>query len=144
VIALIERHRSRVRPITARAPLIRELFPRHRRAIAISGRFVPAVPTYAGLMAGTSGMPWRLFAISNVVGAVAWASAFGFGSYVLGESAHAIDVWLEVGFSSMLGAIALVGISVHRAMARVEPRSTPLGLDLRALRLGDHTLEQLQ
>ena len=64
------------------------LFMRYGSKIIFAGRFVPLLRSLAGILAGANRMPWRDFVIANVVGALAWASFFGFAAYLLGHEAH--------------------------------------------------------
>ena len=64
------------------------LFMRYGGKIIFAGRFVPLLRSLAGILAGANRMPWRDFIIANVVGALVWASFFGFTAYFLGHQAH--------------------------------------------------------
>lgn len=49
-------------------------------------RWIPGVRVVAALMAGTTRMPWRRFAVANALGAVAWASTVAMTASLLGTS----------------------------------------------------------
>jgi membrane protein DedA with SNARE-associated domain len=60
------------------------LFLRHGGKIVFFGRFVAFLRTYAALLAGANLMRWPHFLLMNALGGVCWASALGFGTYLLG------------------------------------------------------------
>jgi membrane protein DedA with SNARE-associated domain len=64
------------------------LFLRYGSKIIFIGRFVPLLRSLAGILAGANRMPWRQFMLANIVGAVAWASFFGFAAYIFGHQIH--------------------------------------------------------
>lgn len=51
----------------------------------IIARFVPIVRTFAPIVAGAAGMPYRSFVLFNVVGGFAWVTSMILGGYFLGS-----------------------------------------------------------
>lgn len=51
----------------------------------IIARFVPIVRTFAPIVAGAAGMPYRSFVLFNVVGGFAWVTSMILGGYFLGN-----------------------------------------------------------
>jgi len=82
---LLLRYGSYVRITESRIKLGEYLFLRHGRKIIIVARFVPVLRSLAGILAGANRMPWRQFLLANAVGALVWASCFGFAAYLLGR-----------------------------------------------------------
>ncbi|ANI93651.1 DedA family protein [Dietzia timorensis] len=62
-----------------------EFFEKHGPITIVICRFVPIVRTYAPLVAGMSGMRYKVFITYNVIGAVAWAAGVTFLGWLLGE-----------------------------------------------------------
>jgi membrane-associated protein len=60
-------------------------YEKHGGKTIILARFMPFARTFAPIVAGVGGMPYRKFAMFNVVGAVAWVSSMTFLGYFLGK-----------------------------------------------------------
>jgi membrane-associated protein len=58
-------------------------YERHGGKTVVLARFLPIVRTFAPFAAGMAGMPYRRFALYNVVGAVAWVVSMTLIGYVL-------------------------------------------------------------
>jgi membrane protein DedA with SNARE-associated domain len=82
----------------------RYLFARHGGTIVFFGRFVALLRAFAALLAGVNGLPALKFFIYNAAGGIAWATLFGLGGYLLGETIHHIAG--PVGWAAL--AVALV------------------------------------
>ena len=57
-------------------------------------RFIPIVRTFAPVVAGVSEMPWRTFALYNVIGGLVWGAGVPIAGYLLGETIPDIDKYL--------------------------------------------------
>ncbi len=66
------------------------LFHRHGGKIIFFGRFVALLRAFAAVLAGVNRFPPLRFFAFNAAGAIVWASLFGIGGYVFGESIHKI------------------------------------------------------
>ncbi len=82
---LLLRYGPYLRITQSRIKLGEYLFLRHGGKIVFVARFVPVLRSLAGILAGANRMPWRHFLLANVVGALVWASFFGFTAYMLGR-----------------------------------------------------------
>ncbi|MGA2128258.1 MAG: DedA family protein [Xanthobacteraceae bacterium] len=82
----------------------RYLFARHGGKIVFFGRFVALLRALAALLAGVNGLPPIKFLLYNAAGGVVWATVFGLGGYLLGETIHRIAG--PVGWAAL--AIALM------------------------------------
>jgi membrane-associated protein len=60
----------------------------------VLARFVPGVRTFAPIVAGASGMRYRLFVPFNIAGGVLWAGGVTTAGYALGSSVAHIDRYL--------------------------------------------------
>jgi membrane protein DedA with SNARE-associated domain len=68
----------------------RFLFSRHGGKIVFFGRFVAVLRAFAAVLAGANRLAPVRFFIFNALGGIVWATIFGTGGYVLGESIRRI------------------------------------------------------
>lgn len=66
------------------------LFSRHGGKIVFFGRFVALLRAFAALLAGVNRLPPGRFFLFNAAGGIVWATLFGTGGYLLGESIRRI------------------------------------------------------
>ncbi len=85
-LPLLERHGHLIRLTEKRLALGNHLFERHGAKIVFFGRFIAFLRIFAALLAGVYGFRWRSFLLFNAAGAVVWASVFGLGGYLLGDT----------------------------------------------------------
>jgi membrane protein DedA with SNARE-associated domain len=62
----------------------------------------------AGILAGANHMPWRQFLLGNALGALAWASIFGFAAYILGRQVERVAGPMVIA----IGVVALILIVI--------------------------------
>lgn len=95
-----------------------EFFAKHGGKAVALGRFVTGVRVVVALLAGVNQLPWRVFALWNVLGAILWATTVGVLAYYVGE---AIQHDLLIGGLIVAGiVVVLVGLHVfaHRRRRR--------------------------
>ncbi len=109
--AALRRWGPRIGLTDDRLMLGRYLFRHHGAKVIILGRFVAFLRTLGALLAGANGMPWRAFLTADIIGAVLWASLYGFGAYVLGHQMETVARWAAL---VMLVAAVLAVIAVRR------------------------------
>ncbi|MEU2715677.1 VTT domain-containing protein [Streptomyces sp. NPDC007205] len=61
-----------------------EFFTRHGGEIVTGARFIEGLRQLNGIIAGTSGMPWRRFLVFNALGAALWVGPWATLAYVAG------------------------------------------------------------
>ena len=99
----------------AREAKLSGLFDRYGGGFIVLARFFDGPRQLNGILAGTLAMPWWLFTVFNVAGAVLWVGVWGLGTYYLSEHLHAVDAvlrrinpWVAAGV-----ALALVALAVY-------------------------------
>lgn len=97
------------------------LFRRHGGKVVFFGRFVAVLRIWAAFLAGTHQMPWRSFLVCNAAGGIIWATAFGVGSYTLGNNVHRIEGPIGIA-ASVVAALGLITALVY--LRRNEERLT--------------------
>ncbi len=71
-----------------------DFYNKHGGKTIIMARFVPAVRTFAPIVAGAAEMTYRHFLMYNVVGGLLWVLGLGLGGYFLGKSIPNVDHYL--------------------------------------------------
>jgi undecaprenyl-diphosphatase len=102
-----------------------EFFAAHGGKAVALGRFVTGVRVVVALLAGVNRLPWRVFALWNVVGAIFWATTVGVLAYYVGE---AIEHDLLIGGLVVAAIVALViaaHVFAHRRRRRREAKLEP-------------------
>jgi membrane protein DedA with SNARE-associated domain len=103
----------------ARIKLGQYLFQRHGGKIVFFGRFVALLRAFAALLAGVNRLPWARFSLFNALGALVWASVFGFGGFFLGKAFE--QYARPVGTAALI--VAVIGaVAASRFMAHHEKR----------------------
>ncbi len=96
-VRLIMRYGRYVRLNEPRLKVGQYLFIRHGGKIVFFGRFIAILRTYSAILAGVNLMKWRHFLFMNALGGICWASIFGIGAYILGNT-----------FTRVAGPVALL------------------------------------
>jgi membrane-associated protein len=71
-----------------------EYFNKYGSRTIVLARFIPAVRTFAPILAGIGTMRYRTFVTYNLVGALLWAVGVTLLGYTLGKTIHGIDKYL--------------------------------------------------
>jgi membrane protein DedA with SNARE-associated domain len=85
-------------------------FKRHGNKTNLVARFITGLRVFAALLAGASKMPWRLFFIYNVTGAILWSVVITTLGYLFGQSLPLLIKW--VGRSGTIMLVAAIGIGI--------------------------------
>jgi membrane-associated protein len=94
-------------------------FAKHGGKAVALGRFVTGVRVVVALLAGVNHLPWRVFALWNVLGAIIWATTVGVLAYYVGE---AIKHDLLIGGLIVVGiVIVLAGVHFYTHRRRARP-----------------------
>ena len=99
----------------------RYLFRRYGGRVVFFARFVAFLRAAAGLIAGINGMEWKRFVIFNGLGAILWASTFGFAAYALGDRIEALSTRASIIIAVLVVVAAAAGFRfLHRNRARLQ------------------------
>jgi membrane protein DedA with SNARE-associated domain len=82
---LLDRYRNRFYISDRAITRGEKLFDRYGAATILFARFVFGMRVIAGPMAGVLRMPWKRFAVFNLLGAMLWVTTISFAGYVLGS-----------------------------------------------------------
>ncbi len=74
----------------------RRFYDRHGAKAIVIARFVPIVRTFAPIVAGVAGMPYRRFFFYNVVGGTGWVLSMTWAGYLLGQTVPNIDRHIHI------------------------------------------------
>jgi membrane protein DedA with SNARE-associated domain len=100
------------------------LFRRHGGKIVFFGRFVVLFRSLAGLLAGAERMDWRRFLLFNILGALVWASVYGFCTFFFAEEVRTLAAPVSITLG-VAAAIVVIGglIWAKRHEAELEKRA---------------------
>ncbi len=71
-----------------------EFYKKHGRKTVILARFVPVVRSIAPVLAGISRMPYKIYLVFSLIGALLWATGLTLLGYFLGNTIPNIDKYL--------------------------------------------------
>ncbi|MFF7993941.1 DedA family protein [Kitasatospora xanthocidica] len=96
-------------------------FERHGGKVVVVARFVDVLRQTNGIIAGTTGMPWRRFLPFNVLGAVLWTGVWGTFGYLAGANIGTVyrtairyQVWFAIGLGVLVAAFLLRQVLRYR------------------------------
>jgi membrane protein DedA with SNARE-associated domain len=107
-------------------------FERYGILTVFFARFIPGVRVIGALAAGATHMPWRSFAIANVLGCFSWAATVATFAYLAGPEGTVVLVVLGVSVATV--GFIITGINARREQAAtddavavtIEPTPTPV------------------
>jgi membrane-associated protein len=83
-----------------------EFYAKHGGKTIILARFIPVIRTFAPVVAGIAGMPYRKFAVYNIAGGVLWIMSTTLLGYFLGTTIPDIEKYIHY----VIGAVILLSI----------------------------------
>jgi len=108
---VIELYGSRIGITSARFSRAEAIIQRRGVFVVIIARFIPLLRQLNGLAAGTVGMHWLTFLISNIIGAALWVSMWSILAYQFGHSAAILPfVWKHLSVTAMV--LVPLGIAI--------------------------------
>jgi len=94
-------------------------FERHGNKTILVARFITGLRVFAALLAGASRkMPWRVFVLYNMAGAVLWSVVITTLGYLFGASLPILVKWVGRSGTILLLAAIVIGVIVWRVRRR--------------------------
>src|SRR6266851_3693669 len=91
-----------------------DYFRSHGNKTILVARFITGLRVFAALLAGASKMPWRIFFVYNVAGAVLWSITITLLGYLFGQSLPLLIKWVGRSGTILLIAAIVIGVIVWR------------------------------
>jgi membrane protein DedA with SNARE-associated domain len=89
-------------------------FEDHGNKTVLVARFVTGLRVFAALLAGASKMPWRVFVVYNVAGAILWSVVITTLGYLFGASLPLLVKWVGRSGTILLIAAIVIGVVIWR------------------------------
>jgi len=89
-------------------------FKSHGNKTILVARFITGLRVFAALLAGASRMPWRVFVVYNVAGAVLWSFVITLLGYLFGQSLPLLVKWVGRTGTILLIVAIVLGIIAWR------------------------------
>jgi len=89
-------------------------FERHGNKTILVARFITGLRVFAALLAGASKMPWRVFIVFNMAGAVLWSVVITMLGYVFGQSLPLLIKWVGRSGTILLICAIVGGLIIWR------------------------------
>jgi membrane protein DedA with SNARE-associated domain len=89
-------------------------FARYGNKTILVARFITGLRVFAALFAGASKMPWRIFVVYNVAGAILWSIVITTLGYLFGQSLPLLVKWVGRSGTILLVAAIVIGVIVWR------------------------------
>ena len=94
-------------------------FERHGNKTILVARFITGLRVFAALLAGASRkMPWRVFFVFNVAGAILWSAVITTLGYLFGQSLPLLIKWVGRSGTILLISAIVIGIVAWRVQKR--------------------------
>ena len=119
--ALAERHGWRIGLTAPRLVQFDRFFERYGPPTVFIARFVTGLRVFCAVLAGGSGMGWRVFLFYNAAGAVVWSTTIAFVGYSLAYSWSTLERWVGESGLAALVIVIVVGAILYLRRRPAEP-----------------------
>ena len=109
--ALVTRHGSKIGVTAARLRQFDGFYERYGLQTVFIARFVTGLRVVGAVLAGSSGLQWRIFVLFDALGALVWSTAVAAAGYSLAYSWDTLERWI-----GRSGVIALVIVTLVGAL----------------------------
>jgi membrane protein DedA with SNARE-associated domain len=120
--ATLERYGRHVGLTHARVAHMDRFFASHGDKTILVARFITGLRVFAALLAGSSRMQWRTFALYNMMGAVLWSFVITLVGYFFGQSWELLERWVKGAGLIALGIAVVVIITLIIVRRRKQRR----------------------
>jgi membrane protein DedA with SNARE-associated domain len=96
----------------ARIAHMDKFFAGHGDKTILVARFITGLRVFAALLAGSSRMHWRTFALYNMMGALLWSFTITLAGYFFGRSWELLERWVKGAGMIALGIAVVVVITM--------------------------------
>jgi membrane protein DedA with SNARE-associated domain len=112
----------------AREAKLAGLFERFGGGFIVLARFLDGPRQLNGILAGTLAMPWWLFTVFNVLGAMLWVGIWGLGTFYLSEHLHAVHALIQRinPWIAAAAALALIAVVAYLFRGRRRDGEAPM------------------
>ena len=110
--ATLERYGRYVGLTHARVLHMDRFFNAHGNKTILVARFITGLRVFAALLAGSARMPWRTFAVYNMMGAVLWSLAISLAGFFFGRSWDLLERWIKGAGLIALGIVVVIAITM--------------------------------
>src|SRR5205809_3476862 len=97
-----------------RVERMEKYFERHGNKTILVARFITGLRVFAALFAGASKMPWRVFVVYNIAGAILWSVVITMLGYLFGQSLPLLVKWVGRSGTILLIAVLVIGVVAWR------------------------------
>lgn len=91
--------------------LAEKFYKKHGSKTIVLARFIPAIRTFAPIVAGASNMRYRTFLTFNIVGAFLWAVGVTYLGYLLGRQFEQMGIEVDHVLLPVIAVILLISIT---------------------------------
>jgi membrane protein DedA with SNARE-associated domain len=99
-------------------------FASHGNKTILIARFITGLRVFAAILAGASRMPWRVFVVYNVAGAVLWSVVITSLGFLFAHSLPLLVKWVGRSGTILLIATIILGVVVWRVRASRREKAT--------------------
>ncbi|MBI2766766.1 MAG: VTT domain-containing protein [Chloroflexi bacterium] len=99
----------------------RDFYDRHGGKTIVIARFLAFIRTFAPTVAGAAAMPYRKFAVYNILGGVSWVVSMVLVGYYVGKAVPNIEVFFT-GLVVLMVTISVAPAALHLLRERVRAR----------------------
>jgi membrane protein DedA with SNARE-associated domain len=98
----------------ARLASMTNYFANHGNKTILIARFITGLRVFAAILAGASRMPWRIFVVYNIGGAVLWSVVITSLGFLFGHSLPLLVKWVGRSGTFLLIAAIILGVVAWR------------------------------
>jgi membrane protein DedA with SNARE-associated domain len=118
---LAERHGSKIGLTPARLHQFDRFFDKYGAPTVFIARFITGLRVFCAVLAGGSGLSWRIFLFYNAAGAIVWSTAIASLGYSLAYSWDTLERWIGRSGGFALAIVAIIAAVAYFRMRTKTP-----------------------